>query len=125
MKFSQIYFLKTILESEDIKYIPSKDEIRKFNQVRKGNKIDYSKDFHNRVLHKFYSITIKILDEKLRKSFAEIIFKNMGNLSELISSVEHKNDMNNKHNKYKELRDYIEEIKGEIEWFTRILDHLL
>lgn len=114
MKFSQIYFLKVILESEDIKYIPSSDEIRRFNQVRKGNKIDYSKDFHNRVLKKFYSITIKILDEKLRKSFAEIIFKNMGNLSELVSSVEHKNDMNNKHNKYKELRDYIEDIKGEL-----------
>lgn len=114
MKFSQIYFLNVFLESDDIKYIPSKDEIRKFNLVRKGSKIDYSKDFHNRVLKKFYSITIKILDEKLRKSFAEIIFKNMGNLSELISSVEHKNEMNNKHNKYTELRDYIEEIKNKL-----------
>lgn len=38
----------------------------------------------------------------------------MGNLSELISSVEHKNEMNNKHNKYTELRDYIEEIKNKL-----------
>jgi len=38
----------------------------------------------------------------------------MGNLSELVSEVEKKNNLNNKHNKYKELRDYIEEIKNKL-----------
>jgi hypothetical protein len=38
----------------------------------------------------------------------------MGNLNDLIEQVKRKNEMNLKSNKYKELRDYIDKIEGEI-----------
>lgn len=80
--------LKQFLEtfSED-RYIPTKDEIRHFNQVRSGGKIDYSKDLLNIVLKKLYNITLKISDEKIRNKFSETIFRNMGSLKDLINSV--------------------------------------
>ena len=99
------------------KYIPTQDQIRHFNQFRKYGKIDYSKDFHNLVLKKLYSITSGILNEKLKKQFSELIFLNMGNLENLVFEVNRKNEMNPTSNKYKELRDYlksiIEKIQGE------------
>jgi hypothetical protein len=110
MKFSELYYL---IESEAIEHVPTKDELRHFHQVRRGNKIDYSKDFHNKVLKNFYSITLGINDEKLRKSFAEIIFRNMGNLDDLIEIVKRKTEMNPNNNKYKELSRYISKIEGD------------
>lgn len=110
MKFSELFYLR---ESESIEHIPTKDELRHFHQVRRGNKIDYSKDFHNKVLKQFYVMTLGINDEKLRKSFAEIIFRNMGNLNSLIEVVKKKNEMNPNSNKYKELSCYISKIEGD------------
>jgi len=110
MKFSEIYYLR---ESEQIEHIPTKDELRHFHQVRKGKSIDYSQDFHNKVLRNFYRITIGIFDEKLRKSFSELIFRNMGDLNDLIEVVKKKNEMNPNNNKYKELSDYISKIEGD------------
>ncbi len=114
MNFSQIYFSKTILETDDFKYVPTSDEIRKFNQVRKGSKPDYSKDFHNKVLQNLYKITIRIKNEKLRSQFSKIIFENMGSLKDLILEVEKKNELNPLSDKYKELKEYLEKIKGEL-----------
>lgn len=116
MNFSTYYnYIKILQEDNTIEHKPTKDELRHFNQVRRGGKIDYSQDFHNKVLQNFYRITIRINDEKLRKSFAEIIFRNMGNLNDLIEQVKRKNEMNLKSNKYEELRRYIDKIEGEIE----------
>lgn len=110
MKFSELFYLR---ESEAIEHIPTKDELRHFHQVRKGNKIDYSKDFHNKVLKNFYVITLGISNEKLRNSFSELIFRNMGNLNDLIEVVKKKNEMNPNSNKYKELSRYISKIEGD------------
>ena len=113
MNFSTYFNFQKIINEQSEEHIPTKDELRHFNQVRSGGKIDYSKDFHNKVLKNFYRITIGINDEKLRKSFAEIIFRNMGNLNDLIEQVKRKNELNMKNNKYVELRSYIDKIEGE------------
>ena len=114
MNFSTYFnFTKMLQEDNTIEHIPTKDELRHFNQVRSGGKIDYSKDFHNKVLNNFYRITMRINDEKLRNSFAEIIFRNMGNLNDLIEQVKRKNELNLKSNKYNELMRYIDKIEGD------------
>ena len=114
MNFSTYYnTMKILQEDNTIEHIPTKDELRHFNQVRKGGKIDYSKDFHNKILKNFYRITMRISDEKLRNSFAEIIFRNMGNLNDLIEQVKRKNELNVNSNKYNELVRYIDKIEGD------------
>lgn len=87
--------LKQFLEtfSED-RYIPTKDEIRHFNQVRVGGKVDYSKDLLNVVLKKLYNITLKISEEKIRNKFSQTIFRNMGDLTQLIKAVKKLNSEN-------------------------------
>lgn len=72
---------------KDESYAPSKDEIRHFNQIRSGKSIDYSKDLLNVTLKRFYNISLKIRDQKLRDKFSFVIFRNMGNLDSLISEV--------------------------------------
>ena len=114
MNFSTYYnTMKILQEDNTIEHIPTKDELRHFNQVRSGGKIDYSKDFHNKILKNFYRITMRISDEKLRNSFAEIIFRNMGNLNDLIEQVKRKNELNVNSNKYNELVRYIDKIEGD------------
>lgn len=107
-------FIETFYES-DYEYIPSKDEIRHFNQVRKGGKIDYSKDLLNQVLKKLYKITIQTKDEKLRDKFAHVIFKNMGDLDSLISSVKRLNDTSINNSKKDEIEKYIGEIENDLQ----------
>ena len=102
-------FLETF--SED-RYIPTKDEIRHFNQVRSGGKIDYSKDLLNVVLKKLYNITLKISNEKIRNKFSETIYRNMGNLNELIEAVK-KLNLEYKTNVTDEINEYINKIEQE------------
>lgn len=104
--------LKQFLEifSED-RYIPTKDEIRHFNQVRSGGKIDYSKDVLNVVLKRLYNITLKISDEKIRNKFSHLIYRNMGDLNKLISEVKDF-DLKNPTNISKDLREYISNLEN-------------
>lgn len=104
--------LKQFLEifSED-RYVPTKDEIRHFNQVRSGGKIDYSKDILNVVLKRLYNITLKISDEKIRNEFSHLIYRNMGDLNKLISEVK-EFDLNFPTNISKELREYISKLEN-------------
>lgn len=97
--------------SED-RYIPTKDEIRHFNQVRNGGKLDYSKDLLNVVLKKFYNITLKISNEKIRNKFSETIFKNMGDLKELIKAVK-KMNLEYRTNVVDDLSEFINKIEKE------------
>jgi len=88
MKFLQFYklFSETpIKEDLDSKGnpIPSKNDLRKFHQYRP----DYSKDTLNKALKAFYTISLKISDEKLRTKFAEVIYRNMGNLENLLKNI--------------------------------------
>lgn len=104
--------LKQFLEifSED-RYVPTKDEIRHFNQVRSGGKIDYSKDVLNVVLKRLYNITLKISDEKIRNKFSHLIYRNMGDLNKLISEVKDF-DLKNPTNISKDLREYISNLEN-------------
>lgn len=104
--------LKQFLEifSED-RYVPTKDEIRHFNQVRSGGKIDYSKDVLNVVLKRLYNITLKISDEKIRDKFSHLIYRNMGDLNKLISEVKDF-DLKNPTNISKDLREYISNLEN-------------
>lgn len=106
--------LKQFLEtfSED-RYIPTKDEIRHFNQVRSGGKIDYSKDLLNIALKKLYNITLKISEEKIRNKFSETIFRNMGELRDLINAVKKLND-EYKTSVQDDINEYINKIEKEI-----------
>ena len=115
-EFSKIFSQDTqnqIQEESDQPYKPTPEEIRKFISLSKNKKPDYSKDFHNIVLRKFWTITSQISNERLRKEFSEVIYKNMGNLSELVSQVSRKNEMNPRSNKYNELRKYLDSIEGD------------
>lgn len=104
--------LKQFLEifSED-RYVPTKDEIRHFNQVRSGGKIDYSKDILNVVLKRLYNITLKISDEKIRNKFSHLIYRNMGDLNKLISEVKDF-DLKFPTNISKDLREYISNLEN-------------
>jgi len=92
VKFLQFYKLfsenieqSKILEDLDSKGnpIPSKNDLRKFHQYRP----DYSKDTLNKALKAFYTISLKISDEKLRNKFAEVIYRNMGSLENLLKNI--------------------------------------
>lgn len=89
MKFLQFYHIFNINEELDAKGnpIPTRDDIRKFNQKRNKYKTDYSKDDLNVALKALYSASAKISDEKLRNRFAEIIFRNMGSLEDLLKNI--------------------------------------
>ena len=94
MKFLQFYHIFNINEDLDQKGnpIPTREDIRKFNQTKNGYKKDFSKDPLNKAIKKFYSISSKISDEKLRNKFAEVIFKNMGSLENLLKNIRKVND---------------------------------
>lgn len=85
MKFLQFYKLFSLEEDIDSKCnpIPSKNDLRKFHQYRP----DYSKDSLNKALKALYSTSAKISDEKLRNKFAEVIYRNMGNLENLLKNI--------------------------------------
>lgn len=85
LKFLEIF-------EKDDSYVPNKDELRHFNQIRSGNKIDYSKDLLNVTLKRFYNISLKINDQKLRDKFSFVIFRNMGDLGSLVSEVKRLNE---------------------------------
>lgn len=105
LEFAEIF-------EKDESYIPSKDEIRHFNQIRSGKKIDYSKDLLNVTLKKLYNISLKISDNKIRDKFSFVIFRNMGNLDDLISEVE-KLNKNFPNNCSKDFEEVINKIKEE------------
>jgi hypothetical protein len=111
LEFSQI-FSQPIEESEEDRYTPTKDEIRHFQKVRRNIPVDHSQDFHNVVLRKLYNITSKINNEKLRKKFSEVIFKNMGNLLELVEAVKKLNEVSEDNSQKKELAKYLEKIEA-------------
>jgi len=92
MKFLQFYklFSETpIKEDLDSKGnpIPSKESIKKFHQTKNNCRPDYSKDTLNKALKAFYTISLKISNEKLRTKFAEVIYRNMGSLENLLKNI--------------------------------------
>ena len=105
LEFAEIF-------EKDESYNPSKDEIRHFNQIRSGKKIDYSKDLLNVTLKKLYNISLKISDNKIRDKFSFVIFRNMGNLENLISEIE-KLNKNFPNNCSKDFEEVINKIKEE------------
>lgn len=107
MRFSQ-YFL------ENYYYTPTKDEIRHFNQVRSGRKIDFSKDLLNQVFKKLSKITIQISDEKIRNKFAEVMFRNMGSLDNLILAVKKLNSVAINNSKKEEIENYLRSIENDL-----------
>lgn len=98
---------------EDYKYNPTKDEIRHFNQVRKGGKVDYSKDVLNQVIKNLSKISIQIRDEKVRNKFAEVIYKNMGSLEQLVKAIKSLNSIALNNSKRDEIETYINKIEEE------------
>jgi hypothetical protein len=92
VKFLQFYKLfseSPIQEDLDSKGnpIPSKESIKKFHQTKNNYRPDYSKDPLNIATKSLFSISSKISDEKLRNKFAEVIYRNMGNLENLLKNI--------------------------------------
>lgn len=98
-----------VFEQDDIK--PTKSDIYKFNLVRQGKRIDYSKDPLNVALKKLYTVSLNISNDKTRKKFSETIYKNMGNLSDLVKNIRKLNNDSIDNNKQKEIEEILNKIE--------------